>query len=163
MCHHGDSPRKESNLTYSDAFHGALARATTTKETCVLAYDYPILGLFWTMLMLFLWVAWLMLLFHVIFDIFRSDDLSGWGKAGWMALVLILPLLGVLIYLIARGDGMAQRQIAQAQAQQSQFDDYVRSVSSSGTADELAKLGELKAGGVITDEEFNRQKAKLLA
>ena len=130
----------------------------------MLAYDYPILGLFWTMLMLFLWVAWLMLLFHVIFDIFRSDDLSGWGKAGWMALVLILPLLGVLIYLIARGDGMAQRQIAQAQAQQAQFDDYVRRrLVVVGTADELAKLGELKAGGVITDEEFNRQKAKLLA
>jgi len=130
----------------------------------VLAYDYPILGLFWTMLMIFLWVAWLMLLFHIIFDIFRSDDLSGFGKAGWMLLVLVVPLLGVLIYLIARGDSMTKRQIESAQAQQAQFDDYVRSVSSSSSAaDEIAKLGELKASGVITDEEFAAQKAKLLA
>ncbi|MFW2333742.1 SHOCT domain-containing protein [Ilumatobacter sp.] len=131
----------------------------------MLAYDYPILGLFWTMLMIFLWVAWLMLLFHIIFDIFRSDDRGGWGKAGWMLLVLVVPLLGVLIYLIARGDSMTKRQIESAQAQQAQFDDYVRSVSSSssGTADEIAKLGELKASGVITDEEFAAQKAKLLA
>jgi len=139
-------------------------RAVTTKETFVLAYDYPILGLFWTMLMIFLWIAWLMLLFHVIFDIFRSDDLSGWGKAGWMVLVLVLPLLGVLIYLIARGDKMTQRQIDQARAQQSDFDDYVRNVSSSSSAaDEIAKLGELKASGVITEDEFAAQKAKLLA
>ena len=130
----------------------------------MLAYDYPILGLFWTMLMIFLWIAWLMLLFHVIFDIFRSDDLSGWGKAGWMVLVLVLPLLGVLIYLIARGDKMTQRQIDQARAQQSDFDDYVRNVSSSSSAaDEIAKLGELKASGVITEDEFAAQKAKLLA
>ncbi len=130
----------------------------------MLAYDYPILGLFWTMLMIFLWVAWLMLLFHVIFDIFRSDDLSGWGKAGWMLLVLVVPLLGVLIYLIARGDKMTQRQIDQAQAQQAQFDDYVRNVSSSGsTADELAKLSDLKANGTISENEFEAQKAKLLS
>ncbi len=130
----------------------------------MLAYDYPILGLFWTMLMLFIWIAWLMLLFHIIFDIFRSDDMSGWGKAGWLLLVIVVPLLGVLIYLIARGDGMTQRQIAQAQAQQADFDNYVRDVSSSSSAaDEIAKLGELKANGVITDDEFAAQKAKLLA
>ena len=130
----------------------------------MLAYDYPILGLFWTMLMLFIWIAWLMLLFHIIFDIFRSDDMSGWGKAGWMLLVLVVPLLGVLIYLIARGDGMTQRQIASAQAQQADFDSYVREVSSSSsTADEISKLSELKANGTITDDEFAAQKAKLLA
>jgi len=130
----------------------------------VLAYDYPILGLFWTMLMIFLWVAWLMLLFHVIFDIFRSDDLSGWGKAGWMLLVLVLPLLGVLIYLIARGDSMTQRQIASAQAQQDSFDNYVRSVSDSdSTADEIAKLKDLRDDGTITDDQFQAQKAKLLS
>jgi uncharacterized membrane protein len=139
-------------------------RFTNPRSKRVLAYDYPILGLFWTMLMIFLWVAWLMLLFHIIFDIFRSDDLSGFGKAGWMLLVLVVPLLGVLIYLIARGDSMTKRQIESAQAQQAQFDDYVRSVSSSSSAaDEIAKLGELKASGVITDEEFAAQKAKLLA
>ena len=131
----------------------------------MLAYDYPILGLFWSMMMFFLWVAWLMLLFNVIIDIFRSKDLSGWGKAGWTLLVIIVPLLGVLIYVIARGDKMNDRKIADAQASQADFDSYVRNVASSsgGVADEISKLGELKASGVITEEEFQAQKAKLLA
>lgn len=124
----------------------------------------PLLDLLVSMFWLFLFFAWIWLVITVFVDIFRSDDLSGWGKAGWMLLVLVVPLLGVLVYLIARGDSMTKRQIESAQAQQAQFDDYVRSVSSSsGTADEIAKLGELKASGVITDEEFAAQKAKLLA
>lgn len=131
----------------------------------MLAYDYPILGLFWSMMMFFLWVAWLMLLFNVVIDIFRSKDLSGFAKAGWTLLVIIVPLLGVLIYIIARGDNMTERKIADAQAQQASFDSYVRDVSSSssGVADEISKLGELQASGVITAEEFQAQKAKLLA
>ena len=131
----------------------------------MLAYDYPILGLFWSMMMFFLWIAWLMLLFNIIIDIFRSKDLGGFAKAGWMFLVIILPLLGVLIYIIARGDSMTERKVADAQAQQSDFDSYVRSVASSstGVAEELTKLGELQASGVITAEEFQSQKAKLLA
>jgi len=131
----------------------------------MLAYDYPVLGVFWTMLMLFIWIAWLFILFQVIFDIFRSHDMGGWGKAGWFLLVVVLPLLGVLIYIIARGDNMAERKMADAQAQQADFDSYVRNVSSSssGIADEITKLGELQASGVITAEEFQSQKAKLLA
>lgn len=131
----------------------------------MLADDYPLLGLFWTMLMLFIWVAWLMALFRVIFDIFRSDDIGGWGKAGWMLLVLVVPLIGVLVYALARGDGMRQRDVARAQARQADFDSYVRSTasSSSGVADEIAKLSELQASGVITGDEFAQQKAKLPA
>ena len=131
----------------------------------MLAYDYPILGVFWTMLMLFIWIAWLFILFQVIFDIFRSHDMGGWGKAGWFLLVVVLPLLGVLIYVLARGDGMRERDLKRAQDQQSQMDAYVRQAagSSSGVADELTKLSDLKSSGVISDEEFAAQKAKLLA
>ena len=131
----------------------------------MLAYDYPILGLFWSMMMFFLWVAWLMLLFNIIIDIFRSKDMGGFAKAGWMLLVIIVPFLGVLIYIIARGDKMTERKVEDAQAQQASFDSYVRATasSSSGVADELTKLGELQASGVITAEEFQNQKAKLLA
>jgi len=131
----------------------------------MLAYDYPILGLFWSMMMFFLWVAWLMLLFNVIIDVFRSKDLGGLAKAGWILLVIVLPLFGVLIYIIARGDKMSERKISDAQANQAEFDSYVRDVasSSSGVADEISKLGELQASGVITAEEFQAQKAKLLA
>lgn len=131
----------------------------------MLAYDYPLLGLFWTMLIFFIWIAWLMILFSSIIDIFRSDDLGGWAKAGWLLFVIVLPLLGVLVYVLARGDGMGRRDLAQAQARQADYDAYVRSAvsSSSGVADELSKLSELQAAGVVTAEEFERQKAKLLA
>ena len=131
----------------------------------MLAYDYPILGVFWTMLMLFIWIAWLFILFQVIFDIFRSHDMGGWGKAGWFLLVVVLPLLGVLIYVLARGDGMRERDLKRAQDQQAQMDAYVRQAagSSGGVADELAKLNDLQNSGVITAEQFEAQKAKLLS
>jgi len=131
----------------------------------MLAYDYPILGVFWTMLMLFIWIAWLFILFQVIFDIFRSHDMGGWGKAGWFLLVVVLPLLGVLIYVLARGDGMRERDLKRAQDQQAQMDAYVRQTagSSGGVADELAKLNDLQSSGVITAEQFEAQKAKLLS
>jgi Short C-terminal domain/Phospholipase_D-nuclease N-terminal len=130
----------------------------------MLAYDYPILGLFWTMLIFFIFVAWIMLLFRTIIDIFRSDDMGGLGKAFWLIFVIIIPWLGVLMYLIVRGGSMASREIAQQQAQQQAFASYVRETAgSSGTADELAKLVDLRDRGVITEAEFNNQKAKLLA
>jgi hypothetical protein len=131
----------------------------------MLAADYPILGIFWTMLMLFVWIAWLFILFQVIFDIFRSHDMGGWGKAAWFLLVVVLPLLGVLIYVIARGDGMRDRDMERAQAQQAGMDAYIRDAAdgSDGVADELSKLSELKSSGVISDEEFAAQKSKLLA
>ena len=132
----------------------------------MLAYDYPLLGLFWSMLIFFLWIAWIMLLFRVFADIFRSSDLGGGGKALWSIFVLVVPFLGVLVYLIARGDSMTKRDIAQAQASEAAFREYVRDAAGSGgssTASEIAKLAELRASGVITDEEFAQQKAKLLA
>jgi hypothetical protein len=128
------------------------------------AYDYPVLGAFWTMLIFFIFIAWLMLLFRIIFDIFRSHDMGGFAKAFWLIFIIILPFLGVFIYLIARGTGMAQRDMDQAKAQQEQFDSYVRDVAApTSSADELAKLSDLHTKGVITDAEFQAQKAKLLA
>ena len=130
------------------------------------AYDYPILGLFWTMLWFFLWIAWLMLLFKVIFDIFRSKYLGGVGKALWALFVIIVPWLGVLVYLIARGRSMTDRDLASAKAQQDAFREYVVQTAGSGTsgaAEEITKLAQLRDSGVLTDAEFAQQKAKLLA
>jgi heme exporter protein D len=131
----------------------------------MLAYDYPLLGVFWTMLWFFLWFAWLFLLFRVFADIFRSDDMGGWAKALWSLFVIFLPFLGVLVYVIARGHKMTERDIAQAQQNEAQFRSYVQEAAGSGggTADELAKLADLKAKGVLTDDEFAQQKAKLLS
>jgi hypothetical protein len=131
----------------------------------VLGYDYPLMGVFWTMLWWFLWIAWIILLFRVFGDIFRSRDMGGWGKALWSIFVIVVPFLGVFIYLIARGHSMSERDRQQAQAQEAAFRSYVQDAAGSGggTADELSKLANLKAQGVITDAEFEQQKAKLLA
>ncbi len=131
----------------------------------MLAYDFPILGLFWTMLIFFIWVAWILLIFRTVMDVFRSDDLGGGMKAFWVIFIVIIPWFGVLVYLIARGGGMAQRQIAEQQAQQDAFASYVRQTAGSGTSagDELSKLADLRERGVITDAEFAAQKSKLLA
>ena len=131
----------------------------------VLAYDYPLLGMFWTFLVFFIWIAWIVVLFRVIFDIFRSKDLGGFAKALWVIFVIFLPFLGVLVYLIARGHSMTERDLQEAQAQEQAFQAYVRSAAGSGggSADELTKLADLRDKGVITDAEFQAQKAKLLA
>jgi heme exporter protein D len=130
----------------------------------MIAYDYPILGLFWTMLIFFLWFAWIMLLFRVFADIFRAKDMGGFAKALWSIFVLFVPFLGVFIYLIVRGRAMTDRDIEDAQAREEQFRSYVQQTAGTGggTADELTKLAQLKAQGVITDAEFEQQKAKLL-
>ncbi|MEV7285606.1 SHOCT domain-containing protein [Streptomyces sp. NPDC093252] len=131
-----------------------------------LAYDYPLLSAFWTMLLFFLWIMWFILLFRVVLDIFRDDRLSGWAKAGWLVFCIVLPFLGVLVYVIARGRNMGRREIEQARAQQEQFDDYIKKTAggSAGTssADELAKLSEIRARGDITDDEFRRAKELVL-
>ena len=129
------------------------------------AYDYPVLGVFWSMLWIFLWIAWIVVLFRVIADIFRSHDMGGWGKALWVIFVVVAPFVGVFVYLIARGHSMAERDAGQARAQDAAFRSYVQETvgSSGGTADELSKLADLKERGVITDAEFEAQKAKLLA
>lgn len=133
----------------------------------MLAYDYPILGLFWTMLILFFWIAWFVIFFQVVIDIFRSDDLSGGGKALWAFVVVVLGPIGVLIYLVVRGSGMRERSVEKAKEQREQMDAYVRQAAgtaggSGGVADEISKLSELHARGALTEEEFQQQKAKLL-
>jgi hypothetical protein len=132
----------------------------------MIATSYPLLDAFLTMLWIFLFIIWIWLLIMVFSDIFRSRDLSGWGKALWVIGIIILPWLGVLIYLIARGGKMHERQIQAAQAQQEAFRQYVQETatsSSSSTADQLAKLADLRDKGVITPAEFEAEKAKALA
>jgi hypothetical protein len=129
--------------------------------------DYPALSIFWTTLEIFLWILWFFLLFKVLSDIFRSHDLGGWGKTGWIVFVILLPFLGVFVYVIVRGHSMGQRDLEQAQQADAAFQAYVRQAAgtSGGTshADELAKLAQLKSQGAITEEEFQQAKAKLLA
>lgn len=130
----------------------------------MIAYDYPLLGVFWTMMIWFLWIAWIVLLFRVFADIFRSDDLGGWGKAAWTLFTVIVPFIGVLVYLIARGDSMGRRDVEQAQQSDAAFRSYVQDAAGTGgSADELAKLAQLRDDGVITAQEFDQQKQKLLA
>lgn len=127
--------------------------------------DYPLLNLFWTMLWFFLFVAWIWLLISLVADIFRSRDLSGWAKALWTLLIIILPLLGSLIYLIARGAGMAERSAEEQTRREEALRAYVRDAareSEPTVADELTKLAHLRDAGTITAEEFETQKAKLL-
>jgi hypothetical protein len=125
--------------------------------------NYPLLNAFWTMLWFFLWILWFFLLFRIILDIFRSKDLGGWGKAGWLIFVCILPFLGVFVYLIARGRSMSDRDVRDAQAADQAMRAYVRDAASEGsTADELTKLADLRDRGVISEGEFQQSKAKVL-
>ncbi|MFE2555909.1 SHOCT domain-containing protein [Streptomyces sp. NPDC059352] len=134
--------------------------------------DYPLLDLFWTMLWFFLWIMWLFLLFKIVSDVFRDHELSGWAKAGWLIFCLLIPFIGVLVYVIARGTGMTERDAARAKETEAAFQDYVRKSASgagspggsgAGAADELARLADLKAQGALTEDEFQKAKAKILA
>ncbi|MEU4508679.1 SHOCT domain-containing protein [Nonomuraea wenchangensis] len=131
--------------------------------------DYPLLNLFWTMLLFFMWVLWFMLLFRIIGDLFRDDDVSGWGKTGWTVVLVVLPFVGVLLYLIVRGKGMGRREMARLQANEEAFRAYVRESAAgaggtgSGTGGELARLADLKRRGDLTDDEYERAKSKVLA
>jgi Short C-terminal domain/Phospholipase_D-nuclease N-terminal len=123
----------------------------------------PLLDAFLTMMWFFLWVLWFFLLFRIIMDIFRSKDLNGWGKAGWLAFVIILPFLGVFVYLIARGHKMTERDVAQAQEQDQALRAYVKDAAGgASTADELTKLADLRDRGVITEADFQQGKDKVL-
>jgi hypothetical protein len=129
-------------------------------------YQYPILDFFLTMLYFFLFVIWIWLLISVFVDIFRSHDMGGVAKALWVIFIIILPFLGVFVYLIARGGKMHERAAQQAAQQQKAFDQYVKQTagaSADTTADQLAKLADLKSQGVLTDAEFDAQKSKILA
>ncbi len=115
-----------------------------------------------TVLEVFVFVAWIMVLFMIIGDLFRDHEMSGWGKAVWIFFLIFIPFLTALIYLVARGGGMRDRALAEQKAAQEQFDQYVRQTAGTSHADELAKLSELKAKGDISDEEFQKAKSKLL-
>ena len=127
------------------------------------SYSYPLLGAFWTIVEIFLWVIWFWILITVFIDIFRSHDLSGWGKALWFLFVLLIPLIGVLVYLIVRGGSMHDRAVKQAQQQDEQFRAYVQESAGTSPADQLTKLADLRDKGAITQAEFDAQKAKILA
>jgi len=130
----------------------------------MLAYDYPLMGAFWTFLWFFVWIVWIMLLFRVFGDIFRNREMSGLAKAAWVIFTIVVPFLGVFVYLIAHGKDMGRRDVEQVRTQQQAFDAYVKDVAATGgSADELSKLAELKQRGVINDSEFEQQKAKILA
>ena len=127
--------------------------------------SYPLLDAFWTIFEIFLWVIWIWVLITVFVDIFRSHDLAGWAKAVWFLFVLFIPLIGVLVYLIARGGSMHERSMKHAQQQEQAFRDYVGAAPQppASAADQLEKLAGLRDRGVITAEEFDREKAKVLA
>jgi len=128
------------------------------------SYSYPLLGAFWTIFVVFLWVIWFWILITIFIDLFRSHDLSGWAKALWFIFILFLPLIGVLVYLIARGSKMHEHAQRDAQLQEQQFRQYVQEAAGSeSTADQLSKLADLRDRGVITAAEFESQKAKILA
>jgi len=134
--------------------------------------NYPLLNVFWTMLEFFLWILWFFLLFKIITDLFRDHSLSGWAKAGWILLVIVLPYLGVLLYVIIRGRSMGERDREQARQADEAVKQYIRQAAAtpgagtgtgSNHVDELARLADLKSSGALSDEEFQKAKDKLLA
>ncbi|MEV0194516.1 SHOCT domain-containing protein [Kitasatospora purpeofusca] len=129
--------------------------------------DYPLLNIFLTTMWIFLWILWFMLLFRVFGDLFRDDSVGGWGKAGWCVLLILLPFLGVFVYLIARGKGMGMREAARVKQADAEFRDYVRDAAGSeakrtSPTEELARLADLRRDGSITEEEYQRAKALVL-
>jgi Short C-terminal domain/Phospholipase_D-nuclease N-terminal len=128
----------------------------------LLATDYPFLDILWTMVLFFAWVAWIWIAITVFIDIFRRDDIGGWHKAIWVVFVILVPFLGVLVYLIAQHDGMRDRTVKQAQTQQQALDQYVRDTAG-GPATEIAKAKELLDSGAITQADYDAIKAKALS
>jgi Short C-terminal domain/Phospholipase_D-nuclease N-terminal len=128
----------------------------------LVAADYPFLDVFWTIIIFFCWVCWIWIVIIVFVDLFRRHDVGGWGKAGWVVFVIVLPFLGVLIYLIAQHDGMRERSMKEARDQKHAFDQYVRETAG-GTAGEIAKAKELLDSGAIDQGEFEQIKRRALA
>jgi hypothetical protein len=130
----------------------------------LIAADYPFLEVFWTMVLFFLWVAWIWTLIVVLGDVFRRHDIGGWGKAAWTLFIIVLPFLGVLVYLIAEGKNMGERSLKESQAARAEFDDYVKSVAANGgPAAEIDKAKQLLDSGAITQAEFDSIKTKALS
>jgi hypothetical protein len=128
----------------------------------LIAADYPFIDVLWTMILFFSWLAWIWIVITVFIDLFRRHDIGGWGKAAWVVFVIVLPFLGVLVYLIAQHDGMRERTVREAQSQKQAFDEYVRDTAG-GPATEIAKAKELVDQGAITQEEFETLKARALS
>ena len=128
------------------------------------SYSYPLLAVFWTILEIFVFIVWIWILIRIFVDIFRSPDLSGWAKALWVLFVLFVPLVGVLVYLIARGGTMHERAAQPSQQQEEQVRSHVQDAAGSqSSADQLAKLADLRDHGVLSAAEFEQEKAKVLA
>lgn len=128
------------------------------------AYDYPLLSIFWTLLWIYLIFAWFMLLFSVVADIFRNHEMRGFSKAIWLVVVILIPFLGVLIYVLAHGDEMSQRRLAEAQAQDAEARAYVKDAAGTTShADQISQLAALRDQGTISEAEFAAGKAKILA
>jgi hypothetical protein len=128
----------------------------------LIAADYPFLDVLWTMILFFAWVAWIWIAITVFADVFRRHDINGWAKAAWVVLVIVLPFLGVLIYLISQHEGMTERSVKEAKTQQAAFDQYVREAAG-GSAAEIAKAKELLDAGTISQAEFDAIKAKAVS
>jgi Phospholipase_D-nuclease N-terminal/Short C-terminal domain len=128
----------------------------------LIAADYPFMDVLWTIIVFFAWVAWIWIVITVLGDVFRRDDIGGWGKAAWVVFVIVVPFLGVLVYLIAEHDGMRERAMTRAAAQQTALDQYVRETAG-GSAGEIAKAKELLDAGTITQAEFEAIKTKALS
>jgi len=124
--------------------------------------DFPFLEFLWAMIVFFAWLAWIWIAITCFIDIFRRHDIGGWGKALWVVFIILLPFLGVLVYLIAQHDGMRERSVKQAQEQQAAFDKYVKDTAG-GSAAEIAKAKELLDAGTITQEEFESIKVRALS
>jgi hypothetical protein len=149
-------PRRASRRIISLAQH-------EKGDGVVIAADYPFLNILWSMIIFFCWVAWIWVLILILSDVFRRD-ISGWAKAAWVVVLIVLPFLGTLIYLIMHGKDMTERRVKDAQVSQAQFDDYVRTVASNGgAAGEIKKAKDLLDSGAITQQEFEALKAKALA
>jgi hypothetical protein len=128
----------------------------------LIAADYPFMDVLWSMIIFFFWVIWIWIVVTVLLDVFRRNDIGGWAKAAWVVFVVILPWLGVLIYLIAQHDGMRERQVKEVQTQKHAFDEYVRDAAG-GSAAEIAQAKQLLDSGTITQDEFEAIKAKALS
>ena len=130
----------------------------------VIAADYPFLDIVFTMLIFFAWVVWIWMMIMILSDVFRRRDISGWGKAAWVVFLIVLPFIGVLVYLVAQHDGMAERRSSDLRDAEAQMDDYLRSVpAEQGPASEIAKAAQLRDSGAITQTEFETIKAQALA
>jgi hypothetical protein len=127
------------------------------------AADYPFMDVLWSMIIFFFWVIWIWIVITVLIDIFRRHDIGGFSKAVWVIFVVVLPWLGVLVYLIVQHDGMRERSVKQAQEQRRSFDEYVRETAGAGSASEIAQAKQLLDQGAITQDEFEALKKKALA